>query len=483
MLSKKSFVLAIAFMLVAIVALAACGSPTTPAPAPTQAPAQPTAAPAQPTAAPAEPTKAPEQPTAAPSAGAVELRYMLWDSAQQPAYEACAAAFTAKNPNIAVKVEQAGWDDYWNTIQTGFVSGTAPDVFTDHLAKFPEFAVKEQIMDINPMVAQDKVDTSVYLSGLADLWVREGKRYGLPKDWDTIAIIYNKDMLEKAGIDPKTMETWTWNGKDGGSFTEAIAKLTLDKNGKNGLDPAFDKNNVAQYGFIHQGSGGFSGQTQWSMFAASNGFKFTDGPWTTKYYYDDPKLAETMDWYVGLIEKGYAPKQEDVSSLGASTMFQSGKGALTTDGSWMINNYLDNSKFPVGFGLLPTGPAGRKSMFNGLADSIWVGTKHPQESWQWVKFLASQECQDIVGATGVVFPAIPSGVEKSLKVRADKGIDISAYTKEALDPNGTFLFPITDHGSEIANIMGPTMDSILLFQAKPADALKEANDKVNALFQ
>ena len=35
-----------------------------------------------------------------------------------------------------------------------------------------------------------------YAKGLADLWVaQDGKRYGLPKDWDTIAIFYNKKML------------------------------------------------------------------------------------------------------------------------------------------------------------------------------------------------------------------------------------------------------------------------------------------------
>ncbi len=133
-----------------------------------------------------------DAPAAAPAADGVTIRYVMWDANQLPAYQACADAFHVKNPGITVAVEQAGWDDYWNAIQTGFVSGDAPDVFTDHLAKYPEFAVKEQILDIEPLVQRDKVDTSVYLAGLADLWVREGKRYGLPKDWDTIAIFYNK---------------------------------------------------------------------------------------------------------------------------------------------------------------------------------------------------------------------------------------------------------------------------------------------------
>jgi multiple sugar transport system substrate-binding protein len=422
--------------------------------------------------------------TAPAAEGGVTLRYALWDANQQPAYEACAAEFHKQNPNITVKIEQQGWADYWNGIQTSMVGGNAPDVFTDHLAKFPEFATKNQLVDIQPLVDKDKVDLSQYLTGLADLWVREGKRYGLPKDWDTVALVYNADMLQKAGVDPASLKDLTWNPQDGGTFGQLIPKLTLDSNGKNGLDPAFDKTKVVQYGFIPQGSGGFAGQQQWSWLAASNGFKFTDGPWTKKYYYDDPKLAEALQWYADLnLVKGYAPPNADVASLGANTMFESGKGALTSDGSWMIGEYVKNSKFKVGWAPLPKGPAGRKSMFNGLADSIWTGTKHQDEAWQWVKFAASKTCEDIVGNTGVVFPAIKSGADASLAKRKADGVDVSAYTDEALDPNGTFLFPITDHGSEISTIMNPVMDSIMLGEKKAVDALKEANTQVNALFQ
>ncbi len=475
---KRTF-LAVLFALVAMILAACGGGAAAPAAAPTAAPAA-----AEPTAAAAPAAAEPTAAAAPASGGGVEIRYQLWDANQQPAYQACADEFHKQNPNISVKIEQLGWNDYWSGIQTGMVGGTAPDVFTDHLAKFPEFAAKGQLLDINPLVEKDKVDTKQYLPGLADLWVRDGKRYGLPKDWDTIAIVYNADMLAKAGVDPASLKDLTWNAQDGGSFGQLIAKLTLDSNGKNGLDPAFDKTKVVQYGFIPQGSGGFSGQTQWSWLAASNGFKFTDGPWTSKYYYDDPKLAETLQWYADLnLVKGWAPTNADVSSLGAGTLFQSGKGALTSDGSWTIGDYVKNSKFKIGFAPLPKGPQGRKSMFNGLADSIWVGTKHPDEAWAWVKFASSQACENIVGDTGVVFPAIQSGVEKSLAKRKANGLDVSAFTEQALDPNGTFLFPITDHGSEISTIMGPVMDSIMLGEKKAADALKDANTQVNALFQ
>jgi multiple sugar transport system substrate-binding protein len=418
------------------------------------------------------------------SGGGVTIRYQLWDSNQQPAYQACADEFHKQNPNISVKIEQLGWDDYWSGIQTGMVGGTAPDVFTDHLAKYPEFAAKNQLVDLQPLIDKDKVDIGQYIKGLADLWARDGKRYGLPKDWDTIAIFYNTDMLQKAGVDAAALKDLTWNAQDGGTFGKLIAQLTLDSNGKNGLDPAFDKTKTVQYGFVPQGPGAPFGQTQWSMFAVSNGFKYIDGPWATKFYFDDPKLAETLQWYADLaLVKGFSPAYADYKANGAGAFFQAGKGALTTDGSWNIGTYVQSSKFKVGFAPLPKGPEGRKSMFNGLADSIWTGSPHQAEAWEWVKFASSKTCEDIVGKTGVVFPAIQSGVEASLAKRKADGLDVSAFTDQALDPTGTFLFPITDHGSEIATIMSPQLDSIMLGEKKAADALKEANDQINALFQ
>jgi multiple sugar transport system substrate-binding protein len=232
------------------------------------------------------------------------------------------------------------------------------------------------------------------------------------------------------------------------------------------------------------GSGGAYGQTEWSHFAVSNGFRFTDGLWASQYYYDDPKLAETLQWLADLsLKKGYAPRFADIKSLGGNAYFAAGRVAMVFDGSWMINWYRDNTTFDVGFGKLPVGPAGRKTMFNGLADSIWIGSQHKEEAWQWVKFLGSPDCQNIVGTQAVVFPAIQSGVDNALRAFGEKGLDVKAFTDEALDPNGTFLFPVTDNASQVGSIMTPATDSILLGQSSAADALKQANTQVNAVFK
>ncbi len=412
----------------------------------------------------------------------VSIRYVLWDTNQLPAYQQCADAFMAANPGITVNVEQLGWDDYWTAITTGFISGDAPDVFTDHLAKYPEFVALEQLVDLQPLVERDGVATDIYYPGLAELWAKDGARYGLPKDWDTIAVVYNQSLFEAAGVDPAIMDEWTWNLEDGGTFLQTIAALTLDANGNNGLSPDFDKTNVVQYGFVPDGMGGAYGQTQWSALAVSTGWQFNNGPWGDEYYYDDERFINTVQWWADLaVEHGFAPSFEEVSSLGSATLFQAGNIAMTMNGSWMIGTFLA-SEFPVGFGRLPIGPEGRKSMFNGLADSIWVGTPHLEESWSWVKFLASTDCQNIIGASGVVFPAIPDAAAASQQMRADAGVDVSAFVEQANEEGGTFLFPIADYAGEISTIMNEAMDAIGLGTAQAADVLPGANAEINDLF-
>ena len=422
--------------------------------------------------------------TASAALAQTQIRYILWDANQLPAYQQCAEAFQGTNPDIQVAIEQIGWDDYWTTLTTGFVSGEAPDVFTNHLAKYPEFITNGQLVDIQPLVERDGVDVGGYIGELASLWARDGARYGLPKDWDTIAVFYNRQMVEAAGIDPAVFEEWTWNPQDGGTFQEVVAQLTLDGNGNNGLSPDFDPNGVQQYGLAYNGAGDNSGQTEWSHYAASNGWQATNEVWATEYNFDDPAFIETISWLERLTnELRYTPLVSDITGVGgAAPLFAAGQVAMTTDGSWRIGQYLD-SPFEVGIAKLPVGPEGRKSMFNGLADSIWAGSPNQDAAWEWVKFLGSAECQNIVGAAGVVFPALQSGVDAAIETYETRGTDVTPFTEIATTEGATFLFPITDYASQISSIMLNALESIFISEAEVEPTLTQANEQVNALFQ
>jgi len=416
-------------------------------------------------------------------AAAGTVNYWLWDANQQPAYEKCATDFHTKNPAITVKVTQKGWDDYWTGITTGMVSGTAPDVFTDHLAKFPEYMSKKQILPIDDLVKKDNIDTAIYEDGLADLWVgNDGKRYGLPKDWDTIALFYNQTLTDAAKITPEQMNALVWNPTDGGTYEKAIAHLTVDKNGKRGDEAGFDKNNVKTYGLWMEGSGTGYGQTQWSMYTATNDWTFTDkNPWGTKYNYSDPKFVETIKWWKGLADKGYMPSFKAQKGVSWNDALAAGKVATATNGSWMIGAVFGTKGIKPAVAPTPIGPNGKRaSMFNGLSDSIFAGTKNKTASWEWVKYLGSAACQDVIAEAAVVFPAIKTSVGIAETNFEKKGIDVSAFTTQVKDKT-TFLFPITDHAADVDAVMQPAMDAAMSGTVDAAK-LTAANTQVNGLF-
>ncbi len=427
-------------------------------------------------------TPAADSGGAAPSG---QVTYWLWDSNQLPVYQKVADAFQAANPGITVKLTQYSWDDYWTNVTNGFVAGTAPDVFTNHLSKYPEFVTQGQLVALDDTLKKDGFKTDIYQKGLADLWVgQDGKRYGLPKDFDTVSIFYNKDLVKAAGIAEADLAKMTWNPTDGGSYEKTIAHLTIDNNGKRGDEAGFDKTKVKVYGLgLDGGSGGGNGQTQWSMYTGTTGWTVTDkNPWGKHYNYDKPEFQNTMAWMRSLIEKGYMPSVESITGQSSADIFGAGKYAMITNGSWMINQMFGYKGINTGLAPVPTGPNGkRSSMYNGLADSVWVGSKNQPAAIKWVEYLGSAAAQDIVGASGVVFPAIPSGTDAAGKAFGAKNIDVNSSFLVHIKDNTTFLFPITDHASQVTNIMNPAVDAVFTGKAK-ADSLTAANNQVNALF-
>ncbi|MDA3811867.1 MAG: sugar ABC transporter substrate-binding protein [Spirochaetaceae bacterium] len=414
--------------------------------------------------------------------GSVTIKYMLWDANQLPAYQQVANDFMAENPGIKIEITQMGWGDYWTGIQTDMIAGIAADVFTDHLAKFKDFASKGQLLDLEPFVIKDALNTSIYMNNLDKLWSsQDGKRYGLPKDWDTIAIVANQNMLDAAGITDAEVNNLTWNPTDGGTFEKFLAKLTLDKNGNNGLSPDFDPKQVVRNGMALNHNDD-RGQAQFSPLAVSTGWMYTDGLYDSNYHFNDPKFIAAIEWMVHATDMGFLASF-DATQNNANPLFKAEIAATTFDGSWMIGDYTNNMPFPVSFKALPAGPVGRRSMINGLGDSIWSGTKHPEEAWQWVKYLGSEKAQMTVGSFGVVFPAISSGVDKALAKYESRNIDISAFIDAAMAEDETFMYPILQNGVKVSEIMTQTFDKIFLGLATPKDALTEANTKILGLYK
>ncbi|MGW0706196.1 ABC transporter substrate-binding protein [Streptomyces sp. NPDC002643] len=411
------------------------------------------------------------------------VTYWLWDANQLPAYQACAKGFEEENPGLDVKITQLGWSDYWTKLTAGFIAGTQPDVFTDHIQKFGQFADLQVLEPLDDLGIED----SDYQPGLAANWIgQDGHRYGTPKDWDTVALFYNDKMAKDAGLTAGELDDLDWNPKDGGTFEKALARLTVDDKGRRGDEPGFDKNNVKVYGLASNGGGFGDGQTQWSMFAASAGWSYTDkARWGTEYQYDSETFKDVIDWYFGLAEKGYLAPLSDynVQSNPSNTQVAAGKAAASFDGAWMISTYHGFKGMDIKTALTPVGPTGKRAtMMNGLADSITKAAKNKAGARKWVAYLASDKCQTVVGEAGAVFPATPAGTEAAIAAFEEKGIDVTAFTEPVADKKNfrTFSYPITNYAADVTALMAPAMEDIY-GNGRSVTSLDETNDQINLI--
>jgi multiple sugar transport system substrate-binding protein len=425
-------------------------------------------------------------------AGTIE--YWLWDSAQQPGYQKCADAFQQANPGLRIHISQYGWNEYWSKLTAGFIADTAPDVFTDHLAKFAQFADLKVLRPLDELGPTKDINDADYQPGLAELWKgKDGHRYGAPKDWDTISIFYDRAALKAAGVAESALQNLTWNPRDGGTFEKLVAHLTIDTKGVRGDQPGFDKNHIKTHGLSAEGSGGGGwGQTQWSAFTGSAGWQATDkNPWGTHFNLDQPAFQDTLRWYFGLVRKGYMPTYDEIGGanpIGTDKEIQSGIAAMGLSGSWMISTFSNltdasGKKLDVGIAPTPIGPSGKRaSMFNGLADSVTTLSKQPQNAAKWVKFLSSEQCQDIIGQSGVVFPARPKATELAVAYnRTERKLDVTPFTRQVEDKT-TFLFPVTTNAADITALMAPRLDAVYI-GSSPVSSMTALNNQLNALFK
>lgn len=364
------------------------------------------------------------------SASGKTINWWTWDDKQAVAYHTCATAFEKANPGVKVKISQYNVADYFTKLTTGFVAGNAPDAFQDSVQYLQQYAEQHQLLPLDTYIAKDKYNLSRFSVGVNSWKYTDGKQYGLPLDWAATGIYYNQSMLAKAGYTPQQAATLNWNPDNGGTIGKMIAHLTIDDQGRRGDQPGFDKNHVKTYGFGEMASKDFLGQTTWSSFVSTLGWRLGESTWPTSLNYSDPRFIKTMDWVRSLVNKGYAPKiGEFTDSVSDIDLLSSGKVAMETAGSWEASTY---AKIPgVKVGIAPTvmGPDGTRAVLsNSNGNTIWAGTKNPDLTWKWVSYMGSTACQSKASLTGTFFPSIPASMNASAKALKAQGVDLSVFT-------------------------------------------------------
>jgi len=346
-------------------------------------------------------------PTSGSSASSpVTLTYAIWDVNQEPGMKAMAEAFTKKNPNIKVKVEVTPWDQYWTKLEAAGTGGALPDVFWMHSSNFDKYSNADMLLDLTDKI---KTSTEVKLSNfptpLVDLYANNGKNYGLPKDYDTICLWYNKDLFDNAKI-AYPDSTWDW-----AKFLDVAQKLTDTSKGIYGYTANLD-GQQGYYNFVYQ----------------NNGTILPDDKKTSGFSL--PATKEAIQFYVDLsLKYKVSPTQEQFDGgMNAADMLKSGKVAMATYGSWMVADFKaaaqKDTTLHLGLAALPKGKT-NATIYNGLGNVIANNSKHAQEAWKFVEYMGTEEANVIQANSGAAIPAFKN-VDKGW-IEATKEFDLSAY--------------------------------------------------------
>lgn len=400
------------------------------------------------------------------SSGSATINWWTWDPNQAAAYQLCANAFEKANPGVTVKISQYDVSDMFTKLTADMVAGDAPDAFQDSVQFFPGFAKQNQLLALDPYIAASKYDLSQFSVGVNAWKYTDGKQYGLPLDWAATALYYNSGLLQKAGYTQKDVEALTWNPTDGGTFQKMIEHLTVDKNGVRGDQPGFNKNDVAVYGMTSLNADDFIGQMTWADLTPSTGWQLGNkADWPTQFNYNDPRFIQTMDWIKNLAADGYIPRFGEYtqangqSSVSGSELLGSGKVAMTMDGSWSATTYDKLTGITAGIAPTPIGPDGKRTvMSNSNGNNIWAGTKNPQQTWNWVSYMGSAQCQTMAAEkNGSFFPSIPASMNAMSSTLAKQGINLSVFTQ--YEQQGS-LYGATAYanGSQLQSVLQPMFD-------------------------
>ncbi|HEY2240558.1 MAG TPA: extracellular solute-binding protein, partial [Streptosporangiaceae bacterium] len=306
----------------------------------------------------------------------VTLTYALWDAHEQIGYQASINQFEKLHPDIKVNIDNVPYNSYEQKITAEYITNQAPDLFWVNTPWLGTFVKDGILTNIAPKIKASHIDMSQYYPQLVALHSRNGAIYGLPKDWDTIALYYNKAYFKKISLTiPANL---SWNADGTGSFVTFLKKATTDASGHNALSPQFNPRKVATYALGTDNDP----QSGYGSFVAELGGKIIPYPYAPATSLSTPAFQQGMSFLTSTLTNDHVIVPGNASGPNADgdnlfTLFTQGKIAMWQAGDWNTTEVKGAVGFPVGVTTLPSGPEGRVSVFNGLIDGLNTHTKYP----------------------------------------------------------------------------------------------------------
>ncbi|MER3479928.1 MAG: ABC transporter substrate-binding protein [Meiothermus sp.] len=268
--------------------------------------------------------------------------------------------------------------DYNATLLNALSAGTAGDLFyVDVFQSEPIFA-SGKVEPLNQYFTQRELNQ--FLPSLLQAFTVNGKVYGIPKDFNTLAVEYNKDIFDEAKV-PYPNQTDTWD-----TFKDKLKKVQA------ALKDVVGMCVVADY-------------ARMGAFAYAAGFRPFNAQGKTVL---DDNFRRTFEWYTSLVKDGAGKFAQDLGEGWTGGCFGKEKAAVALEGAW-IGGFLRDSAPNLKYGttFLPLDPK-TKQRGNFVFTVSWslnAASKNKEAAVKVLKALTSPEAQNWVLSRGLALPS------------------------------------------------------------------------------
>ncbi|MFC5404504.1 ABC transporter substrate-binding protein [Cohnella soli] len=356
--------------------------------------------------------------------------------------------FQAKNPDVKVKYEVIA-DQYMDVIKTRLIGNEAPDVFYLDAFEAPGLIEKDVLEPLDGYVTPE-FDAGDFETPMLNAFkTADGKTYGFPKDYSTLALFYNKKMFADAGI---TAPPATWDE------LQAVSEKLTKKNGKKvevyGLGQAPE---LARQMFMIKAFGGKLADDQ-----GKAAFATPEGEKGLSLVIDQHTKAQT------------AGQPSDVGAGWGGEMFGQQKAAMVLEGNWAIP-YIQSNFPDVDFGTaeVPTVNGQKGTMAFTVAYVMNKNSQKKEAAWKLLSYLTGKEGMKTWTSKGFALPTRKS-------VAAELGFDKDPI-RGALVAGGSYATP-WQAGSTLPTIMNNFNNQFVAAysgQSSLTDAMNKAQETAN----
>lgn len=372
----------------------------------------------------------------------------LWTGKEGETIERLIDEFNASQDKIVVK-GVSNPDTQAQLAAMSSAKGTF-DISDNFGSTVGSWAAKGIIEPLDPFIEKDGYDLSDFVPGAMEQMRYDGQTYALPIAMHSLQLLYNKDLLEQAGITepPTTTEEWA----------KAIEATTIVEDGK-----------ITQLGWANP-------DLTTLAFVFGGGWYDEDGKPTPT----EPGNIEAAQFYVDTVAKPYGAEQVQRFTSGfgeyasPQNPFFQGKVAMVTDGEWMaafVKEYAPD----LNWGVAPIPhPAGREDLAGTTqlsTSTLFIprNSQNKEAAWEFMKFLLSKEPMQEFTHTLANLPTRTSLLDGD---GYDDLPNFDAWLQAAKSENARVLASLPNTAEYVADLQ-TAFDTIIRMKASPSDALAE----------